>query len=53
VPDDILEAIKADREVWENFQRFPASYKRIRVDFVDGARDRPQEFRKRLNYFIR
>ena len=34
------------------FQRFPASYRRIRIGWVEGARDRPDEFRKRLRYFV-
>jgi len=53
VPPDILEALQADEQVWENFQRFPESYKRIRVGWIDGARHRPEEFRKRLRYFIK
>ncbi len=52
-PHDILEAIKSNREAWRNFQRFSAGYKRIRIAFIDGARRRPAEFRKRLDYFIR
>ena len=29
-----------------------ASYRRIRIGWVEGARDRPEEFRKRLRYFV-
>jgi len=53
IPDDILKAIKADKEAWKNFQSFSESYKRIRIAFIDGARNRPAEFQKRLNYFIK
>ena len=53
IPKDILEAIKADKEAWKNFQKFSETYKRIRIAFIDGARNRPQEFQKRLNYFIK
>ena len=52
-PADILEAIKADEQAWENYQAFSESYKRIRVAFIEGARNRPEEFQKRLNYFIK
>ena len=52
-PPDILEAIKADEKAWENYQNFSDTYKRIRVAFIEGARKRPEEFRKRLNYFIK
>ncbi len=51
-PPDILKAIKANKEAWMNFQKFSDSYKRIRIAFIDGARNRPAEFRKRLRYFI-
>ncbi len=51
-PEDILNALRADETVWENFQGFSASYRRIRVAYIDDARKRPEEFRKRLNNFI-
>jgi len=51
-PPDILKAIKANKAAWKNFQTFSDSYKRIRVAFIDGARTRPEEFKKRLRYFI-
>ena len=53
MPTDILKAIKSNPQAWQNFQRFSKSYRRIRLAFIDGARDRPQEFQKRLNYFIK
>ncbi len=49
---DILRAIKADKPAWENFQKFSDRYKRIRIGFIEGARDRPEEFAKRLDYFV-
>ena len=52
-PKDILAAIKADRLAWVNFQNFSESYRRIRIAFIEGARRRPGEFRKRLHYFIK
>lgn len=53
IPDDILEAIKSNKQAWKNFQKFSDAYKRIRVGFIDGARKRPAEFKKRLAYFIK
>ena len=53
VPADIIKELKADKRAWENFQRFPESYKRIRVGFIEAARKRPNEFRKRLTYFLK
>ena len=52
VPPDILKTIKANKTAWKHFQTFSDSYIRIRIAFIDGARKRPDEFRKRLRYFI-
>jgi uncharacterized protein YdeI (YjbR/CyaY-like superfamily) len=52
IPPDILKAVKANRQAWKNFQRFSDSYKRIRIAFIDGARKREAEFKKRLRHFI-
>jgi uncharacterized protein YdeI (YjbR/CyaY-like superfamily) len=53
VPPDIRVALQADPQTWENFKRFPESYKRIRVGWIAGARHRPEEFEKRLRYFLK
>ncbi|HLF72874.1 MAG TPA: YdeI/OmpD-associated family protein [Anaerolineales bacterium] len=53
IPRDILDAIKANRLAWQNFQKFSEPYKRIRISFIDAARKRPEEFQKRLRHFIR
>jgi uncharacterized protein YdeI (YjbR/CyaY-like superfamily) len=53
IPNDILNALKADSQTWSNFQEFPESYKRIRIGWIDAARKRPQEFNKRLDYFVK
>ncbi len=52
IPPDILKTIQANEEAWKNFQHFSDSYIRIRIAFIDGARHRPEEFKKRLRYFI-
>lgn len=51
-PPDILKAIQANKEAWKNYRKFSDAYKRIRIAFIDGARKRPEEFKKRLRYFI-
>lgn len=51
-PTDIIEALKQDDAVWDNYQHFPDSYRRIRVAYIDAARKRPKEFQKRLDNFI-
>lgn len=50
---DIRAALRADRETWLNFRAFSDSYKRIRIGYIEGARDRPDEFAKRLRNFIK
>ncbi len=52
-PADILEAIRKDEAAWKNFRGFSDAYKRIRIAYIDGARKRPDEFKKRLESFIR
>jgi len=52
-PEDILERIRSDAIAWENYQKFPAAYQRIRIAYIDGARKRPEEFKRRLASFIR
>jgi predicted phosphatase len=52
-PDDILEFLRSDNEVWKNFMNFSEPYKRIRIAYIDDARKRPVEFEKRLNNFFR
>ena len=51
-PEDILEALRADETAWKNYQGFPEAYKRIRIAYIDAARKRPEEFKKRLNSFL-
>ncbi|MPZ47754.1 MAG: hypothetical protein GEU75_00280 [Dehalococcoidia bacterium] len=53
VPTDILATLQADEETWRNFEAFPESYKRIRVGWIDGSRNRPDFFEKRLRYFLK
>ncbi len=52
VPSDILRAVKTNPRAWEHFQSFSNSYIRIRTAFIDAARHRPDEFKKRLRHFV-
>jgi hypothetical protein len=53
IPPDILAALQADPVVWQNFQRFPEFYQRIRIGYIEDARGRPEEFPKRLANFLK
>ena len=52
-PEDIIEMLRYDTVVWENYSQFSESYKRIRIAYIDQARQRPDEFFKRLENFIK
>ena len=51
-PEDIMGAIKKDKTAWKNYNTFSDTYKRIRIAYIDSARERPEEFRKRLKNLI-
>ena len=53
IPKDILQQLKDNKDAWKHFQRFPEHYKRIRIGWIDGSRQRPEVFEQRLRYFIR
>jgi len=49
----ILRAIRANKTAWTHFRDFPDQYKRVRLAYIDSVRKRrPEEFAKRLRYFI-
>lgn len=50
----VLDAIKADEKAWENYNSFPETYRRIRVDFIQGYRrsNREEEAENALQRFI-
>jgi uncharacterized protein YdeI (YjbR/CyaY-like superfamily) len=52
-PPDILEAIKKNEKAWRNYLKFSPAYRRIRIAYINGARNRPDEFKKRVNNFIK
>lgn len=52
-PIDILDAIRSDHMAWENYAKLPEPYKRIRIAYIDAARKRPPEFKRRLESFLR
>ncbi len=51
-PEDIIDAIRQDENVWDQYQRFSDPYKRIRIAYIEAARKRPEEFQKRLDSFM-
>ncbi len=52
IPMDILEKMKANKLVWKHFQKFPDTYKRIRIGWI-AATKIPTTRVQRLNYFLK
>ena len=52
-PDDILRMIREDEAAWNFFQQTSPAYQRIRLAYIDAARNRPEEFEKRLQHLIK
>jgi uncharacterized protein YdeI (YjbR/CyaY-like superfamily) len=53
IAEDILDAIRSNPQAWQHFGEFPPGYIRIRIAYIEGARKRPAEFKKRLAHFVR
>jgi uncharacterized protein YdeI (YjbR/CyaY-like superfamily) len=51
-PNDTIAAIQANTVAWRNFQRYSDSYKRIRIAYIEEFRSIPEEYEKKLKYFI-
>lgn len=52
IDDDILQALKCDPKVWENFLSFPGLYQRVRIDTIQIKRKNPELFYSRLQKLI-
>ncbi|MBX7243647.1 MAG: YdeI/OmpD-associated family protein [Bacteroidia bacterium] len=52
IPEWILEQLQADAFIWENFQRFPYFYQRLKIGWIDET-SRTPEAQKRLNYLLK
>lgn len=49
---EILDAFTANRKAWENFQSFPALYRRVRIDNIQRNKACPELFHSRLQKLI-
>jgi hypothetical protein len=51
---DILNALKNNKQVWKNFQKFSEGYKRVRLGYIEDVREySKQMFKNRLSHFIK
>jgi uncharacterized protein YdeI (YjbR/CyaY-like superfamily) len=54
IAPDVLKALKADKQAWENFQDFPEGYRKVRIGYIESRRRHGDVmFRKSLKNFIR
>ncbi|HEY5037688.1 MAG TPA: YdeI/OmpD-associated family protein [bacterium] len=49
----VQRALQKDSKTWQHFQKFPDSYKRIRIGWIEGSRHRPAFFKTRLRFFVK
>lgn len=52
IDNEILAALKADKNVWQNFLSFPPLYRRVRIDTIQIKKKQPDLFQSRLQKFI-
>lgn len=52
IDEDIMKALRAEQEVWDNFNKFPALYQRVRIDTIQIKKNNPELFQSRLEKFI-
>ena len=50
--EDTMTEIKTNKQAWSNFQRYSDSYKRIGIAYIEEFRSVPEEYEKKLKYFI-
>lgn len=52
IPDYVIEELKKDDEIWNNFEKMPELYKRIRISNMVEHKERDEEtFNKKLENF--
>ncbi len=52
IDSDILKALQADAEVWQNFQSFPPLYQRVRINTIQITKKHTTLFYSRLQKLI-
>jgi uncharacterized protein YdeI (YjbR/CyaY-like superfamily) len=54
IAPDIIKALKANEGAWKNFQKFPQSYKRIRLAYLESQRKHGKEqYGRALKHFVK
>jgi len=50
---EILTELQADPVVWQNFQKFPEAYRRIRLGWIQNTTGNEEVRRQRLDYLLK
>lgn len=54
IAPDIVRALKTEKGAWTNFQKFPQSYNRIRIAYLEGQRKHSKEkYSRALKHFVK
>jgi uncharacterized protein YdeI (YjbR/CyaY-like superfamily) len=54
IPAGILKALKANKDAWNNFQKMPEAYKRIRIAYIESRkRHGVWMYKRALDYFVK
>lgn len=52
IDPDVLKALQNDSQVWENFQKFPPLYQRVRIDYIQRVKKNKTMYEGRLKNFL-
>lgn len=54
IPENILKALRANKDAWKHFQKMPPSYQRIRVAYIESRKRHGLDmYKKALAHFIK
>ena len=53
IDKDILKELKRDEEIWNNFNKLPELYKKIKISNIQKERKKADIFNKKLNNFLK
>ena len=52
IDEEILKELQREPQVWENFQKFPPLYRRVRIDTIQTNKKNTEVFKSRLEKLI-
>ncbi len=53
IDPDVFKALQEDQQTWENFQKFPTLYQRVRIDSIQRTKRNKVMYEHRLKNFIK